>query len=66
MATVSPHRTTPLQDALIAATFTATKRDWKRRKALMKLCQKHLRYRPEFAYYLAIGTVPTSLNVFDS
>jgi hypothetical protein len=50
---------------LISAALTLRKRDARRRRALLRFCRKHLDRRPEFAYYLSIGTVPQSLSLYE-
>jgi hypothetical protein len=50
---------------LIAATFTLKKKDVKRRMALLRMCQKRLVKEPSLSYYLSIGTIPTTIAIFE-
>ena len=49
----------------MAACLHVRKRDHRRRKALLRQAQRHLRHNPAFAYYLSLGTVPKSLTIFE-
>ena len=54
-----------VQDSIIAAALNTKKITRARRLAILKLCRKYLTRRPEIEYYLTIGSVPSTISLYE-